>query len=409
MDSTFWNSKGTAIFKSACNDSSLTPVVYQKRMSQALQFYNKALTTCNKIRDKATILKNMAVTQFRIGSRLYDGLRWNVASRTKVNDISYFLEQSLENYGKALATGKHSKDARWKAQVEENGTECVNLVWQFVLKDPQYKLSYMDEVLSRLIGRLSEICWKTDGFIRGKLFLKLGHLSLQKAVQYQENGDHKKAFCLLKDNYTAVEEAKQHLGMQADVTDLEESTLIHLSIAESAMARERGELAWKSAIQDNENLQMELVWDAVDHYNQAIILTREKCLESEAMAHSQLGELYETLIVAGKSKEHYKAAVDLVHALQPRNFNDHKWYKKCLSGLKTYQDQLKWKEQKEQEIIRAPIKEELKDVLDELKAASAKSADHFLKIIYAKHPPKSGASSIDGKLKVTLYFSIENF
>ena len=123
MDSTFWNSKGTAIFKSACNDSSLTPVVYQKRMSQALQFYNKALTTCNKIRDKATILKNMAVTQFRIGSRLYDGLRWNVASRTKVNDISYFLEQSLENYGKALATGKHSKDARWKAQVEENGTE----------------------------------------------------------------------------------------------------------------------------------------------------------------------------------------------------------------------------------------------------------------------------------------------
>jgi hypothetical protein len=186
-----------------------------------------------------------------------------------------------------------------------------------------------------------------------------------------------------------------------DVTDLEESTSIHLSIAESAMARERGELAWKSAIQDNEHLQMELVWDAVDHYNQAIILTREKCLESEAMAHSQLGELYETLIVADKSKEHYKAAVDLVHALQPRNFNDHKWYKKCLSGLKKYQDQLKWKEQKEQEILRAPIKEELKDVLDELKAASAKSADDFLKLIYAKHPPKNSASSTDGELKVT--------
>jgi hypothetical protein len=402
MDSTFWNNKGTAIFKSADNDSSLAPVVYQKRMSQALQFYNKALTTCDKIRDRATILKNVAVTQFRIGSRLYECLRWNVASRTKVNEISYFLEQSLVNYGKALAAGKHSKDARWKAQVEEKGTECVNLVWQFVLKDPQYKLSYMDEVLSRLIGHLSQMCWKTDGFIRGKLFLKLGHLSLQKAVQYQENGDHKKALCLLKDNYTAVEEAKQHLGMQEDVTDLEESTLIHLSIAESAMARERGELAWKSAIQDNENLQMELVWDAVDHYNQAIILAREKCLESEAVARSRLGELYHVLSVTDKSKEHYKAAVGLALTMTPRNLQGRNWYQKCLNGLQTYQDEQKWKEQKERERIRAPIKEELKEVLDELKAASAKSADHFLKLIYAQHPPKRGTKSNKKSLKVTI-------
>jgi tetratricopeptide (TPR) repeat protein len=402
MDSNLWNNKGNVIFKSVCNDAALAPVVYQNRMSEALQFYNKALASCYKDEDRASILRNIAATQFRIGNRLYGCLQWNVASRTKVEEISYFLEQSLESYGKALAAGEFSKDARWKAQVEEKGTECVDFIWQFVLEDPQYRSDNEDGGLSQLIGRINQICLKTDGYIRGKLFFKLGRLSLQKAVQYQENGDHKEALHLLKGNYTPVEEAKQHLGLLEDVTDLEYSTSIHLSIAESAMARERGELAWKSATQDNERLEKQLVWDAVDHYNQAIILAREKCLESEAMAHSQLGQLYEALGLADNSKGHYKAAVDLVQVLQPRNFNDRTWYKKCLSGLKKYQDRQKRKEQKEQEALRAPIKEELKDVLNELKAASAKSAEHFLNFIYTKHPPKNGTSSTDGELKVII-------
>ena len=404
MNSNLWNSKGNVIFKSVCNDAALAPVVYQNRMSEALQFYNKALASCYKVEDRASILKNIATTQFRIGNRLYGSLQWNVASRTKFKEITYFLEQSLESYGKALNAGKCSKDSRWKAQVEEKGTECVDLIWKFVLEDPQYQSNDENGGLSQLIGRIYQICLKTDGLIRGKLFFKLGRLSLQKAVQYQENGDQKKALHLLKDNYTAVEEAKQHLGLLEDVIDLEDSTWIHQSIAESAMARERGELVWKSATQDNEHLEMELVWDAVDHYNQAIILARERCLESEAMAHSQLGQLYEALVLADKSKEHYKAAVDLVQVMQPRNFNNHTWYKKCLSGLKKYQDQQRWKERKEQEALRAPIKEELKDVLDELKAASAKSAEDLLKLIYAKHPPKNGASSTDGELKVNSYY-----
>jgi hypothetical protein len=205
----------------------------------------------------------------------------------------------LESYGKALAAGKFSKDARWRDQVEEKGAECVDLIWEFILEDPQYQSSDENEGFSQLIGRLYQICLKTDGVIRSILFFKLGCLSLQKAIRYQENGDHKKALHLLKDNYTAVEEAKQHLGLLDDVTDLEESTLIHLSIAESAMARERGELVWKAATRDNEHLEMELVWDAVDHYNQAIILAREKCLESEAMAHSQLGQVsYNAVFIA---------------------------------------------------------------------------------------------------------------
>jgi hypothetical protein len=368
-------------------------------MAEALQFYEKALTCPSSDGDRASIWKNIAVTQFHMGKRLYSGLQWNVASEVRIKEIGYLLEQSLIGFSTCLGVAADTKNDHWKFQVQVKGEQCVDLIWRYFVEDPKHQSL---ENLAQLIGRLSRICWKTDGFIRGKLFLKLGHLSLQKAVQCQENGDHKKALCLLKDNYTAVEEAKQHLGLLEDVTDLEESTSIHLSIAESAMARERGELAWKSAIQDNEHLQMELVWDAVDHYNQAIILAREKCLESEAVAQSRLGELFQVLFVTDKSKEHYRAAVDLALTMTPRNFQRQNWYQKCLNGLQTYQDEQKWKEQKEQERIRAPIKEELKEVLDEFKAASAKSADHFLKLIYAKHPPKRGTKSNKKSLKVTI-------
>ena len=74
------------------------------------------------------------------------------------------------------------------------------------------------------------------------------------------------------------------------------------------MNRERENSLWKTAIPDYDELKM--VWNA----NQPIISAREKCLESEVIAHCRV---YGSLIISQKSREHYNIVVDLELAMRP--------------------------------------------------------------------------------------------
>jgi len=94
--------------------------------------------------------------------------------------------------------------------------------------------------------------------------------------------------------------------------------------------------------------------------------------------------------------------------MQPKNFNDHPWHKQALAGLHKLQQQ--WKEKDEKERIRAPILAELKDVLSEIKRASAKSTETLIEFIYANHPPKNGQQkSTDGNLKTQLKLALLHY
>ena len=53
-------------------------------------------------------------------------------------------------------------------------------------------------------------------------------------------------------------------------------------------------------------------------------------------------------------------------------------------------------------LFAAPIREELKNELDELKKASEKSAEALIEAIYSKHPPKRGQKSTSSSLKTVL-------
>jgi hypothetical protein len=242
------------------------------------------------------------------------------------------------------------------------------------------------------------------------VFLKLGRLTFEKAIELQDNGRFAESLQLLRDNYLNIEEAKKDECQIEEVIELEESNFIHLSIGESTLARQKGDDLWRGITMDQENILMELVWDAVDCYVQSIVLSRDKSLESEAMAHSHLGRLYELHKFNEKSHVHYKLTVDLVVAMQPKNFNDHPWYKQALAGLHQFQQQQRWKKKGEKERVRAPIVEELKDVLYKIKRASARSARSLIDFIYAYHPPKNGQQkSADGNLKTQLKMALLHY
>ena len=77
--------------------------------------------------------------------------------------------------------------------------------------------------------------------------------------------------------------------------------------------------------------------------------------------------------------------------------------------MEKYQQEDRWKETKEREKIRAPIRAELKEELDELKKVSGKSASDLVDLIYAKHSPKRGTKSESPELKPRLKQALLHF
>lgn len=403
---------GNQIFRETFRDDSLSPAVYQHRMCSALQYYNKAATLTRNAQEKSSILKNMAATKFRIGERLYTRKYQhqqpafaNLDSTLQLEkELKFYLEGSLEDFVEAAKIGKPVQNADWIFNLLISQYECAFLLWDFFLK------SLKNEKLPILFRQLHKFCWNLTGLSRSTFFLKLGRLTFEKAIELQENGRFTESLQLLRDNYLNIEEAKKDKYQIEEAIELEESNFIHLSIGESTLARQKGDELWREITMDQENIQMELVWDAVDCYVQSIVLSRDKSLESEAMAHSHLGRLYELLRFNDKSHVHYKLTVDLVVAMQPKNFNNHPWYKQALAGLHQFQQQQRWKEKGEKERVRAPIVEELKDVLYEMKRASARSAESLIDFIYANHPPKNGQQkSADGNLKTQLKLALLHY
>ncbi|EFX65699.1 hypothetical protein DAPPUDRAFT_117072 [Daphnia pulex] len=403
---------GNQIFRETFRDDSLSPAVYEHRMCKALQYYNKADNLARNAQEKSSILKNMATTKFRIGERLYtrkfqhqQPALANLQSTLQLEkELKFYLEGSLEDFVEAAEIGKPVQNADWISKLTESQQECAFLLWDFFLK------SLKKEKLSVLFRQLHKLCWNLTGLTRSKFFLKLGHLTFEKAIEHQDNGRFTESLELLRDNYLNIEEAKKDkYQIIEEAIELQESNFLHLSIGESTLARQKGDELWRGITMDQENIQMELVWDAVDCYVQSIVLSRDiKSLESEAMAHSHLGRLYELLRFNDKSHDHYKLTVDLVVAMQPKNFNDHSWHKQALAGLHKFQEQ--WKEKGEKERVRAPIVEKLKDVLSKIKRASAKSTETLIDFIYANHPPKNGQQkSADGNLKTQLKMALLHY
>ena len=75
-------------------------------------------------------------------------------------------------------------------------------------------------------------------------------------------------------------------------------------------------------LREEESLNVNMIWEIVDWYKQAIILTREKDVEVEAIALSRLGRLYDRVFkLKYKASENYKRAIQLAFSLHPRSFN----------------------------------------------------------------------------------------
>ncbi len=72
-----------------------------------------------------------------------------------------------------------------------------------------------------------------------------------------------------------------------------------------------------------------MIWEVIDWYKQAVVLTRESDIEVEAMAFSRLGRVYyHALDMESKARENFTKALQLSLSLFPRTFTsdgEHKY------------------------------------------------------------------------------------
>lgn len=56
-------------------------------------------------------------------------------------------------------------------------------------------------------------------------------------------------------------------------------------------------------MQDEEQPDMDMIWTIIDFYRRGVLLAKEKCLESEALAHSRLGVIYHKVRIGSRASE----------------------------------------------------------------------------------------------------------
>ena len=70
-----------------------------------------------------------------------------------------------------------------------------------------------------------------------------------------------------------------------------------------------------------ETVDINMVWEIIDWYKQAILLARELDMEQEAIAMQRIGRVYaKVLKFKPQAKEYYKRAIQLAVSMAPRIF-----------------------------------------------------------------------------------------
>jgi hypothetical protein len=92
---------------------------------------------------------------------------------------------------------------------------------------------------------------------------------------------------------------------------------------------------------ENENYNMDLVYDALDCFKGALTSSFEKDAEVEGMCFFYLGKIhYKCLQNSKKGINHYRSCVRILETLKPRVFNELTWHKLMMKHMQEIEDEI---------------------------------------------------------------------
>ena len=177
-----------------------------------------------------------------------------------------------------------------------------------------------------------------------------------------------------------------------------ESVQIEICVGKAAQAIECGDSVLTAAVNSSDSLNMEGVWDAIDFYHEAIVQAKEKDIENEARANSQLGSVYKNILkIKSTANRYFSQCMVLAKSLMPRNLHGIEWFDKAAAALAAYQSERAHISDADSQKAKEPFLNELKEELLALKAAASKGAIKLLEHIYTVHPPKQDHAGVSKK------------
>ncbi|EDO35263.1 predicted protein [Nematostella vectensis] len=375
--------KGNDFFKKAGVEG-LAPILQEARLLDALKSYNQANQLARSDSELASAFKNIAITNFKLA-------QISLGKLNKENKaIAHHYQQSIRYFNGAFRAGETCKDFNWRSHILSSLAECLeeSIAWTDDLKSYEERLQTLQFLGQDL----------TIPQIAVEFQLKQAKFIFHDGAMELQSGDYKICLSRMKDCYFHLEEAKrlQHNSSDIDrnqeIAVLEQDIIYLRTTAESMQAREHGNQLLEIAVKEEEELNMDLIWDVIDWFKQATIFARELDLEQEAIALSRLGYVYDQIIKQeSKAKTYFMRALQLADSLKPRTFATEAWFVCCVTTLKRYQDEVRQREEKEYLDSKKPVLEELKEELAELDEHENGTDLGLLKFVYTKYPPKARA------------------
>ena len=136
-----------------------------------------------------------------------------------------------------------------------------------------------------------------------------------------------------------------------------------------------------------------LVWNSLDQYRQAVILSHGQDVKIMCIAYTKIAKVYLKVMKDGisrsKGKDYLNSVMELSQVIgQERNLHSLEWFNLATEMMKEIQDSVKRKEDEEWSNKRKVFMQELKDELKLLNEKKNASHRDFIAFLFEKMPPK---------------------
>lgn len=364
-----------------------------ERLQTASNLYYKAYNTSIDMDEKVSAAKNMGMVSWRIGK-----LKEQLQDRSSV--IFHFFKEAFQYLTEAWTKSRDVKPSEWRDGISTSAFT----IWSDLI---QNRLS--DIVIVNRVKILYDMLQSIEiPQLRAEFYIHIATCHFHAGVTAIQTKNFKAAMYEMKECYLPVTEAMslgKNLSLEhitRDAETLESDVTMHQCLAESMQANQIGEELFNKLLMDEENLNIDMVYEVIDWHKQAVLRTREITeVEVEAIALSRIGRVYDKVLkLKAKAKEYLMRSMQLANSMHPRTFHGEGWFEDCKEILARYQKEVVEQEsevwQKERESFLKELEKELQDIKKNDQENTNSRSEGFLKFIYKSYPPTNPANKLEG-------------
>lgn len=344
----------------------------------AITLYNRALRVCDitEKSERSSIFKNLAVSFAKLNQN-----ESNFKSKQET------LEKLIQCFISAYLAGKDCKSNEWLFKIEQDMLEAIRI---FESEENKTKIKIFFSCLNLIPDDLA--------FVKTIISLSLSRKNFNEAILNIESFNFKEALYHIYEmkgpllisektlNKAKISKNKKQ-DLQEEIIDLQESMMNAEFRANSLQKYFIGKALYAKTIYENEEIDIEQVYNIIDLFKESISYGGGKDLELEGKSLSNLGKIFYLIFKnIEKASSYFRTAISYGLALRPKIVDHKKWFKEAEKYLKEIQEK---KNQSEEEIKnkeREKLKELYKDQLEEVNKKNEESIESFMNFVVKTYP-----------------------